>query len=440
MRTLCLNFKTPQESSAAEAFLVLSPRVQFRFPQYIFIDIASTAHLFGGEIACMAQALEIARKFSVESSASIADSPAVAQMLSRWKPLSISPHGQESQSFHGLGLDALKDLEGLMPWTQKQQIEHVISFARSLGICTLEEVYNFRLVSLRERWGDFGVLLWNRLHNQDTQVISPLIPRDPLVGYGYLDDPLANVNLLFQRIKPHLDILFARLRGLSRFAQKMELILHCEYSDKKYQLTIEPVSSSRDQDLFEDLLFKRMEKTSLENPVREFEISIYDVPEKIQQLDFFEPRDNNDDRWQRLISFAKQSNCEIGFLQSEASHFPEKSFKLVTDWPDNFKSSDWVERQQDALQIKSTYAKGLAQSPRPSLLLEQPQPLSDQDLRRLRLLSTLPNERIESSWWQISSQELKYRDYYFALSQQGQLLWVFQDRMSSQYYLHGYFD
>jgi protein ImuB len=56
------------------------------------------------------------------------------------------------------------------------------------------------------------------------------------------------------------------------------------------------------------------------------------------------------------------------------------------------------------------------------------------------LKSSLPSERIESSWWQISVQDLKNRDYYFALSAQGQLLWVFRDRINSQVYLHGYFD
>ncbi len=67
----------------------------------------------------------------------------------------------------------------------------------------------------------------------------------------------------------------------------MDVILHCEYSDKKYPLSIEPVSLTRDQELYEDLLEKKLSKIILENPIREFEISIFDVPEKIQQLDFF---------------------------------------------------------------------------------------------------------------------------------------------------------
>lgn len=440
MRTLCINLKTPQEGSCSEAFLVLSPRVQFRFPQYVFVDVESTSHLFGGEQGCLEKALLIAQKFSSEASVAIADTAPVAQVLAKWRPSFITPPGKEQEGFKSLSLDALKDLEGLTAWTQKKPMDHIIAFFYSLGVFGMEDLLNFRPASLRERWGDLGVLLWNRLHSKDLQVISPLVPRDPLVGYGYMDDPLGVVSLLMNRIKPQIDILFLRLMGLARYAQKMEVILHCEYSDKKYNLSIEPVSPTRDQALFEDLLQKKMEKTELTNPIREFEIILYDVPEKVQQLDFFEPRDNSEDRWRRLISFAKQAQCDMGFLQMEASHFPEQSFRLVTEWPEDFTARDLVEYQDEALQVKSVYAKGLSQSPRPSLLLDKPQPLSSQEVQALRFVSTMPSERIESSWWQISVQDFKHRDYYFALSQANQLLWVFRDRINSQVYLHGYFD
>jgi hypothetical protein len=440
MRTLCINLKTPQESSSAEIFLPLSPQVQFRFPQWIFLDIESTEHLLGGEHKVLEKALQLAHTFAPDASAAIADSPPAAQMLSRWRPSHISLRGKEGESFHGLGLDALYDLEGLQAWGKKKDIEHIIAFFHALGIYGLEGLFNFRIASLRERWGEFGVLLWNRLHNKDSQVISPLIPRDPLVGYGYLDDPIGNVTLLMNHLKPHLDYLFLRLNGLSRYAQKIEVILHCEYSDKKHILTIEPVSPTREQELFNDLLEKKLERLQMENPIREFELTLFDVPEKVQQLDFFEPRDSSEDRWRRLISFTRQAQCEMGFLQIEASHFPEQSYKLVTDWPEDFSSKDLVAHEGAAVQIKSTYAKALNQSPRPSLLLEKPLPMKSSDVSQLRFVSQMPSERIESSWWKTSVQDLKNRDYYFALSQQGQLLWVFKDRINSQVYLHGYFD
>jgi protein ImuB len=439
MRTLCLNFRSPQESSSAEAFLTLSPRVQYRYPQWIFIDIESTAHLFGGEHPCLEKALEIAQAFSESTTAAIANHPAIAEVFAKWRPNYISPP-KEAEGFHGLSLDAIKDLQGLEVWKKPTAVEHMIQVFHSLGAHSVEDILQFRQTSLRERWGDFGVLLWNRLHSQDIQVISPLCPRDPLVGYHYFDDPVGHVHLLMHAVVAQLNIIFARLLGGGRFAQKIELILHCEFSEKTQTIQIEPASPSRDRDLFFDLLDRKLHSLNFENPIRDFEISIYDVPEKIQQLDFFETRDRDSDRWRRLISFAQQADCQMGFLQIEAHLFPEKSFSLVTDWPQDFTAQDFVEWNAEALQIKYAHAKSIAASPRPSLLLNDPRPLQSREVQGLKFLSSFPSERIEAEWWKQDEKISQNRDYYFALSVEGQMLWVFKDRLNSQFYLHGYFD
>jgi protein ImuB len=45
-------------------------------------------------------------------------------------------------------------------------------------------------------------------------------------------------------------------------------------------------------------------------------------------------------------------------------------------------------------------------------------------------------ERIESGWWDERDVQ---RDYYAAIGTCGQHLWVFQDRTSGDWYLHGIF-
>ncbi len=439
MRTLCLNFRSPQESSSAEAFLALSPRVQYRYPQWIFIDIESTAHLFGGELLLLERALEISQAFSKTTTAAIANHPAAAEVFAKWRPHYISPPS-EAEGFSGLSLDAIKDLQGLEVWKKPASLDNMIQVFHSLGAHSVEDILQFRLTSLRERWGEVGVLLWNRLHSQDIQVISPLHSRDPLVGYHYFDDAIGHVHLLMHAFVAQLNILFARLLGGGRFAQKIKIILHYEFSEKTQTIQIEPASPSRDRDLFFDLLEEKLHALSLENPIRDFEIIIYDVPEKIQQLDFFETRDRDSTRWQRLISIAKQSDCQMGFLQLEAHLLPEKSFSLVTDWPEDFTAQDHVEWKSAALQIKHSHGKSIAASPRPSLLLDKPRPLQGREVQSLSLLSGFPSERIEAEWWRPDEEDYLNRDYYFALSAEGQLLWIFKNRLNSQFYLHGYFD
>jgi protein ImuB len=44
-------------------------------------------------------------------------------------------------------------------------------------------------------------------------------------------------------------------------------------------------------------------------------------------------------------------------------------------------------------------------------------------------------ERIEDNWWQ----EPVSRDYYIAADKGGQRYWVFRDRLTQQWYVHGAF-
>lgn len=76
---------------------------------------------------------------------------------------------------------------------------------------------------------------------------------------------------------------------------------------------------------------------------------------------------------------------------------------------------------------------------RPLWILPAPLPLSAADLSR----ATASNEdgqaepeRIESGWW--DGRDAK-RDYYAVTTAQGQRLWIYQDRHSSHWYLHGLF-
>jgi protein ImuB len=335
-----------------------------------------------------------------------------------------------------LPVTSFKDLEGLEPWPNRRQIEQLAQAFQSLGLDWIEDVMHFSLEALRERWGETGMLLWRRLHNQDVQVISPLVSQDPLMGYAFFDDSVSSINHLQEKLNPQMAYLFLRLEGLGRMAQKLELRLFCEFSEAKHYLLIEPVTASRDMKLFKDLLLKKLETVDLQNPIKEFEIHVFDVPEKIQQLDFFEPRDSTEDRWRRLISFARQAQVEVGFLQPEPAHLPEQSYSLKTDWPKDFSPKDLIEWSEKAISVKSVYAKGLAKSPRPSLLLKEPLALSKVSLDHLKILTRVPTERIQTSWWK----NLEERDYYFALSREGQLLWVYQDLKSERYFLQGYFD
>jgi protein ImuB len=70
-----------------------------------------------------------------------------------------------------------------------------------------------------------------------------------------------------------------------------------------------------------------------------------------------------------------------------------------------------------------------AQMPRPVWLLQEPLPLPKPDILQ-------GPERIESGWWDGKGVA---RDYYVARRHHGAKLWVFQERHSKRWYLHGVF-
>ncbi|MEK7355459.1 MAG: hypothetical protein AAB250_03375, partial [Bdellovibrionota bacterium] len=488
-RILCLKLPAlPQSGSkrraktlkaVSECFLKFSPRVSFRedaHNMWVFVDIASTSHLFQGEEGVMKSASLLARDLGFGVQCAVADTPAGAQAFAVSHPGSILPAGEERDRLKTLSLPLLLHMEGLVPWVRPTQVESILTFFLMLGFKTAGELARFTLASFQERWGETGVLFWQRLHAQDAQVISPLLPTEPLEDYVHLDFPVTLVSLLLHHTDKSLDYLFSRLSGRRLFARKLVVTLHCEFSDTKYKVEIEPNVPSRDRTLFATLLENRLSELDLLNPIRDFEMAIVPCPEKSSQLDFFEPRTTDQDKLQTLFSLLLQSSVKPGLYQIEAAVLPERAWRLVSEpKPDKDaaspvrkggaihnppqrypqlvaagkrmrrkQSQSWVAPATDepAVASQPKYGESVMSAPRPTRVLKRPQPLTIEELERLKILSTNPIERLENAWWEDSTENVlgSKRDYYFAVSSEGQCLWIYQDLTSDEYFLHGYFD
>lgn len=436
MRTLCLSLPKAERPAVAETFLTFSPRVHYRTPGLVFVDVASTAHLFGGEGGMLKEVDRLTKDFFPGASAAVADSPAAAQVLTLFRPFHIVPPQRDRDELKELPLSALVHLEGLLAWRQVREIENIIDFFYSLGLKSIGDLHRFSLEALRERWGETGAVLWRRLHGREKQVISPLLPTEPLTDYVHFDFAVSLLPLLLHSVENGVRRLFARLQGRGEFAAKVMLHLHCEYSNRYHLIEVKPVRPNRQIDLFMKLIENKLAEVDLENPVKEFSIEIIPCSEKVQQLDFWEPRESDQDKLQALISVFHQAELTTGFLRPVSEVMPEDSWEITDDFRQTDLIEDQLEVEGQSFQLKPSYSSALSQAPRPSRVLSQPKRLSDSKLRQLKFLSALPIERLEEGWWDTS----RGRDYYFALSPQGQALWLYHDRIEDQYYLHGYFD
>lgn len=420
----------------AENFLTFSPRVHYRAPGLIFLDISSTSQLFGGEEQLLDEALHLSREFFSDAVAAVSDTPWGAQALSVENPNTISAPTCEVDDLESAPLARLHQLEGLIAWKSPAEIEGIIDFFHMLGIHRLGEIRKFQIDSFRARWQETGTLIWKRLHGLDKQVISPLLPTESLRDYMHLDFPISLLPFLLHGLEKSLRRIMARLQGRREFAQKINVHLFCEYSDCVHLIELQPSTPCRDLELCMKLLENKLATVNLENPVKEIEVEVIPCPEKVRQLSFFEPRVSDQDKLQQLVSVFHQASLTTGFLRAKDEVLPDEAWDVTSEFEAYEPLEDKVSVEGRSFQIRSVYSASLAYAPRPSRLLKKPTPLSEGEVHRYRFLSQQPIERLEDSWWESS----RGRDYYFALSPRGEFAWVFYDRIEARYYLHGYFD
>lgn len=439
MRVLCLRFCVEASSSWADVFLRWSPQVVVRPPFFVFLEVSSTAGLFGGEEALLEKARELGERLAKSPvRAAIADTPATAQALTWRRESARGEPGRDPAALEDFPLAALSELEGLTPWSDPERVVRVAAFFAELGLRRLGDLQALSAVSFRERWGELGRTIWKRLQARDRQVISPHPAPDPFYSYLYFEHALGELGRLEHEMRGILSELFLRLAGRGRFAKALTVLLHGEYSRLRHEVRVEPVAPGRDAELFLDLLLKRCEGLDFANPIKELEILVEDVAEKDQQLDFFEPRDRSQERWRRLMSFAALAGVKMGFLERRAGLFPEERVRLVEAEVRHFEAADRVEVEGEAVQLKPSYAKDAFRAPRPSLLLREPRLLSEFELTSWTRLTKIPAERLVGSWWR--ADELPGRDYFYAVSTRGELAWIYHERDSDRHFLHGMFD
>lgn len=436
MRTLCLCLQQDAAPSVAENFLIFSPRVHYRAPGLVFLDVTSTAKMFGGEYKLLQEALHVSREFFAGTTGAISDTPWGAQALAAESPDSVSSPDHEVEDLASAPLTRLHQLEGLIAWRSAEQIESVIDFFHMLGIHRLGSIRKFQVDSFHDRWKETGTLIWKRLHGLDKQVISPLLPTEALRDYVHLDFPASLLPFLLHCLERGLKRLLGRLQGRGEYAQKIIVQLFCEYSDRVHVIELQPATPSRQLELFLKLLENKLGEISLDNPVKQIEIEVIPCPEKVMQLSFFEPRISDREKLSQLVSVFHQAQLTTGFLRPKDEILPEESWSVTPEFEDYEPVEDEVDVEGRSFRIRPAHSFSLSQAPRPSRLLKKPKSLSEREVDKFHFLSHQPIERLEDSWWESS----RGRDYFFALSPKGQFVWLFYDRIEHRYYLHGYFD
>jgi hypothetical protein len=464
----------PIEAPAyAESLLRFSPRLTYRSTEtrtWFFLDLACAAGYLTRVHASaegLAQAVrQLFRQLGVESTllVGIADSPATAQALAcahgEWI---MGRDGDVGEALGELPLTSLLDLEGLQAWESPARVSQVASFFAMLGLHRLSEVGGFQAESFQERWGRTGEQIRRRLLGLEPTAISPYQSSERLERTVVLDFPVGMVSLLLHEIDSAIRQLFARLEGRRLVVRRLHLRLRCEYSDQVHQLALEPATPSRERGFFMSLIESRLGQLDLDNPIKDLEIEVEPMPENEQQIDLLDAGENQRQeltlKIDRLTALLQLEGLECGFARREDRRAPEDA----VSWSRTPRAAhaeapaygEWDE--ETGFVPHARYAQDLLAAPRPSLMLRQAEPLSEDERQELQLLSTHPLERLESAWWETRAGPLHNgeagppgdrgasrlsdtRDYYVAVDPRGRAQWLYQEKSTSRFYRHGYFD
>ncbi len=302
----------------------------------------------------------------------------------------------------------------------------------ALGIDTLGDFLVISAGELHSRFGSEASALHDSFSEGLQLPIQPHAFDEPARISFQVEPPDEDRARLLFAIKGGLHSLLHQVRARAEAVQSLELTLHLERVPCHCE-HIEPASPTLDQVLLVDLIRLRLGEKSLEGAVEEVELLATTVRAHAEQAPLPGHRSHRD------MSAAHRALDRIRAAYGERSvtkatmreaHLPEASFR----W-EPIQRAHLGERaalSNFSSMIRRVYARP---KPLPPRLPKDPEagPALALDHAIEHMYGPY---RVSGGWWK----RLVERDYYYAETDHGDLLWLFYDRPRKRWFLHGVLD
>jgi protein ImuB len=289
---------------------------------------------------------------------------------------------------------------------------------RALGITQVGELLRLPRAGLARRLGPAAV------QDLDIAVARQPAPRRAFVARERFrercdfETEIEHVAYLEKALEPLIERCAKFLRQRQAGVQALQLRLrHRELPATRVQLGLASITS--EQRRLSDVLAQKLARLELKAPVRGMELISGSLRAlSASSLDVFAGLAGARDTAPQLV---ERLRARLG----------EEAVYGVCSIPEHRPEAAWgrVHALRLTAASKSGAARSDPQMPRPVWLLADPLPIPEPELLQ-------GPERIESGWWDGKGVA---RDYYIARQSQGARLWVFQERSSKGWYLHGVF-
>jgi len=301
----------------------------------------------------------------------------------------------------------------------------------ALGIDTLGDFLGLPAGELHSRFGERASALHDRFSEGCQLPIQPHAFDEPPRVSFQIDPPDDDQHRLLFAIKGALHSLLHQVCARAEAVEALELGFRLERAPL-HRETIEPASPSRDAMLLLELIRLRLGEIELGGAVEEVDIVARTARAEAEQAALPGHRSVHD------LGAAHRALARIRAAYGERSvtkaalreaHLPEASFRWEpiqrAELPSNASS------EQPAM-IRRVFAK-----PKPLPSRSPFEPEAGPSLSRNQAIEHLYGPyRVSGGWWK----RLVERDYYYAETDRGDLLWLFYDRPRKRWFLHGVLD
>jgi len=383
-----------------------SPQITFE-PSLLLLEIGPSLTLFGGRQALLQKVQGSLPQLGLRSQWACAPTPMAAGLLARNRPDGCVLQEQLHAALTEIPVSQL---------TRDPQLRRLIS---DIGLRSIGECLQLPRPELSRRAGPVLGLLFDRLLGDAPDPREPWEPPDTFRQHLELLAETGEHTALVFPARRLITALCGFLRGRGMGTQRLQwCLLHRERAPTCFDQGL--ITPSRDADYILEMFRERIERVQLPAPVVSVQLRVDDMQafEEISRS-FLADAGLAQDRHllerlrNRLGEHQVQGLCLV------PDYRPERAWEFCTPGVSGEGADSYTQQ--------------------PPWLLSDPVPLQvagqGPEYGGPLRLHSLPR-RIESGWWDGCDIA---RDYFVALSRAGERLWVFRDRRSGRWFLHGLF-
>ena len=311
-----------------------------------------------------------------------------------------------------------------------------------LGIKTVGGLLSLPSAGLRERFGAHAHYLYRMAADDLWTPLDPCLPEEPVVKKQFLDDPESDATRLLFLIK---QLLHPMLATLAARTQALSTLWLCFLIDKGDWLKeqIRPAVPTLEAAQILDLVRLRLESLKFAAGVNEIELRAEACAATVEQLRLFAEQPKRDiDSANRALARVRAEFGAAAVVQAKLTdgHLPEAKFTWEAlgqmKLPENGLNGAKRLNDLNGLNSSQTLVRRITEKP----IMLDGGPYNTHEDGWLLLgpkhgsIDKLTGPYVYSGgWW---NREIQ-RDYYFAETRRGDLLWLYYDRIRRRWFLQG---